>query len=148
MKLLYLLIAVVFLTALPADVLRAQTPLDEPYTVDYYYKARWGHADEFIRLYRKNHFPILERQVETGRFLSVYAVRPRYHMTEDARWDYRVTIVFKDVEAAYDPGNEAAIIEELYPDQETFRTEEQRRFEILDAHWDMPVVAVSLNTSE
>ena len=25
----------------------------------------------------------------------------------------------------------------LYPDQATFRNEEQRRFEILEAHWDV-----------
>lgn len=144
MKLLYPLLTAVLLTAVHAGILKAQTPLDEPYAVEYYYKARWGHADEFIRLYRKNHYPILERQVETGRFLSVSAVTPRYHMTEDARWDYRVTIVFRNVEAAHDPGDEALIIQELYPDQETFRAEEQRRFEILEAHWDMPVVPVAL----
>jgi hypothetical protein len=27
----------------------------------------------------------------------------------------------------------------LYPDQETFRREERRRFEILQAHWDVPI---------
>ena len=123
----------------------AQDPLDEPYAVDYYYKARWGHAGEFLELYKKNHYPILQRQVETGRFLSVSAVQPRYHPTEEGRWDYRVTIVFRDVAAAHDPGNEEEIILELYPDQETFRQEEQRRFEILDAHWDVPLTDVPLD---
>ena len=28
--------------------------------------------------------------------LQVSAVTPRYHTTEDGRWDYRVTIVFKN----------------------------------------------------
>jgi len=28
------------------------------------------------------------------------------------------------------------MIKQLYPDQETYKKEEQRRFEILDAHWD------------
>jgi len=32
----------------------------------------------------------------------------------------------------------------LYPDQETFKKEEQRRFEILLAHWDVPVSPVPL----
>jgi len=35
------------------------------------------------------------------------------------------------------------IARRLYPDQETFRREEQRRFEILDAHWDAPLTAVA-----
>jgi hypothetical protein len=27
----------------------------------------------------------------------------------------------------------------LFPDQQAYEREEQRRFEILDAHWDVPV---------
>jgi hypothetical protein len=146
-KLLHLTVslAVVALVTAAPGTSSAQNPLDEPYAVDYYYKVQWGHAEEFIELYKKNHYPILERQVETGRFLSVSAVEPRFHATEEGRWDYRVTIVFRDVAAAHDPGNEADIILELYPDQETFRREEQRRFQILDAHWDVPLTEVPLD---
>ena len=115
--------------------------LNQPYAIEYYYKVKWGHAEEFIALFKKNHLPVLLKQVESGRFLSVTAVRPRYHTTEDGRWDYRVTIVFKDVLAAHEsPEGEAAIKRALYPDQETFQREEQRRFEILLAHWDLPIV--------
>jgi len=28
-----------------------------PFVVEYYYKTKWGHADEFLRLFRKNHYP-------------------------------------------------------------------------------------------
>src|SRR5512134_859812 len=118
---------------------------DQAYVVEYYYKARWGYADEFIRLFRKNHWPILKKQVEAGRMLSVSAVRPRYHTTEDGRWDYRVTIVFKNMAAASDQASEEPIIKQLFPDQETFKREEQRRFEILLAHWDVPVVSVPVD---
>jgi hypothetical protein len=76
--------------------------------------------------------------------LRVEAVQPRYHATEDGRWDYRVTIVFRDAAAAHDATGEEELIRTLYPDQETFRREEQRRFEILDAHWDVPLSPVSL----
>lgn len=118
---------------------------DSPFAVEYYYKARWGHAEEFIELFRRNHYPVLRKQVENGRMLRVTATKPRYHATEDGRWDYRVTIVFKNVAAAFAPEvEEAAIKLELYPDQETFRREEQRRFEILQAHWDVPIADVAL----
>ena len=122
------------------------TAQDQQYVVDYYYKARWGYADEFIQLFKKNHWPALKKQIETGRIVSVTAVRPRYHATEDGRWDYRVTIVFKNLAAAHDPGAEEAIIKQLFPDQATFRREEQRRFEILIAHWDVPLVSVALDS--
>jgi hypothetical protein len=119
-------------------------PADAPFTVDYYYTARWGHADEFLRLFKKNHYPVLKKQVETGRLVSVSAVRARYHGTEDGRWDYRVTLVFRNVAAAHDNTAEEGIIKQLYADQETFRREEERRFQILQAHWDVPLVPVDL----
>ena len=66
-------------------------------------------------------------------------------MTEDARWDYRVTIVFKNATVANEPDpGEAALIKQMYPDQETFKREEQRRFEILEAHWDLPITPIDL----
>jgi hypothetical protein len=135
---------VVLVSAAPAAF---QNPprAEQPYVVEYYYQARWGHADEFIRLFRKNHYPVLRRQVESGRLLSVTAVAPRYHATEDRRWDYRVTIVFRNAQVASEPDpNLDAVVRQLYPDQETFRREEQRRFEILVAHWDVPTVVVDL----
>ena len=97
-------------------------PTERPFVVEYYYTAKWGHADEFIRLFKKNHYPVLKKQVDSGRMLRVSAIKPRYHATEDGRWDYRVTIVFKNVEAAFAPGSdEEAIKKELFPDQETLR---------------------------
>jgi len=120
-------------------------PQDQPFVVEYYYKAKWGYADEFIQLFKKNHYPILKKQVELGRMLQVTAVRPRYHTTEEGRWDYRVTIVFKNVAAATDSSGEEALIKQLYPDQPTYRREEQRRFEILIAHWDVPLIPVILD---
>jgi len=118
---------------------------EEPFVADYYYKAKWGYADEFITLFKKNHFPVLKKQMETGRILGVTAAKPRYHATEDGRWDYRVTIVFKNMAAASDQASEEPIIKQLFPDQATYKREEQRRFEILLAHWDVPVVSVPLD---
>jgi hypothetical protein len=133
----------------PRTATRASTKekhSERPFVVEYYYKAKWGHADEFIHLFRKNHYPVLRKQVEKGRMLRVFAIKPRYHATEDGRWDYRVTIEFKNVEAAFaPPSEEEAIKQELYPDQETFKREEARRFEILQAHWDVPIVEVPLD---
>ncbi|MEP7338875.1 MAG: hypothetical protein ABI977_14165, partial [Acidobacteriota bacterium] len=44
--------------------------------------------------------------------------------------------------AFHAPSEEEQIVKKLYPDQATFKREEQRRFEILIAHWDVPLVAV------
>jgi hypothetical protein len=66
-------------------------------------------------------------------------VRPRLHGTEDGRWDLRVTITWKDAATANDDFDPARITAELYPDKAAFEREEQRRFELLAAHWDLPV---------
>jgi hypothetical protein len=118
---------------------------DQPYVVEYYYKAKWGYADEFLTLFKKNHYPVLKKEMELGRMLKVTMAAPRYHATEDGRWDYRVTIAFKDAMVANDNFDSATIIKQLYPDQESYKKQEQRRFEILDAHWDLPIKDVSLD---
>ena len=115
-----------------------------PFVMEYYYKTKWGHADEFLALFKKNHYPVLKKEMELGRILRVTMTAPRFHTTEDGRWDYRVTIVFKDAAIANDNFDSAPLIKQLYPDQETYKKEEQRRFEILDAHWDLPIKEVNL----
>jgi hypothetical protein len=124
-------------------VASAQTS-DHPFVVEYYYKTKWGHADEFLKLFKKNHYPLLKKEVEMGRMLKVWMDQSRYHTTEDGRWDYRVTIVFKNAAVANETFDEDAIKKQLWPDQETYNHEEQRRFEILDAHWDLPIKTVDL----
>jgi hypothetical protein len=144
--LLALLVAAMILAFGVVGHLRAQsTATEKPYVVEYYYKTKWGHADEFITLFRKNHYPLLKKEVEMGRMLKVYGMAPVYHTTEDGRWDYRVTIVFKNAAVAHDGYDSAPLIKQLYPDQETYKKEEQRRFEILEAHWDLPVKDVDLD---
>lgn len=117
---------------------------EQPFVVDYYYKVRWGYQNEFIELYKRNHYPVLARQIEMGRILQVTAVTPRYHGTEDGRWDYRVTIVFRSAAAHMEEPDLEPILRELYADRARFEREERRRFEILLAHWDVPLVSVAL----
>jgi len=69
---------------------------NQPYTMEYYYKTQWGRQQEFLNLFLKNHYPLLLKEVEAGRLLSVKIETPANHMTEDARWDYRVTLTFKN----------------------------------------------------
>jgi hypothetical protein len=146
--LLVLLIVAAVLAFGMVEHARAQNApqTDKPFVVEYYYKTKWGHADEFIALFKKNHYPVLKKEVEMGRMLKVSAVAPVYHTTEDGRWDYRVTIVYKNAAVAHDGYDSAPLLKQLFPDQETYKKEEQRRFEILDAHWDLPIKEVDLET--
>jgi hypothetical protein len=141
-------LAVVFSLAVATPLLAQGAPpqggADQPYTVEYYYKVQWGHQQEFLDLFLKNHYPLLKRIVATGRMLSVKIDAPAYHTTEDGRWDYRVTIRYKNSTLATTSNpDEEALIKELWPDQEKYKREEQRRFEILAGHWDLPVTEIT-----
>src|SRR5438045_1977248 len=129
------LVALVFLlSALPlfAQGAPPQGGADLPYTMEYYYKVQWGHQQEFLQLFLKNHYPLLQKNVASGRMIAVKIETPANHMTEDARWDYRVTIKFKNSTVATTANpDEESMIKQLWPDQETYKREAQRRFEIL-----------------
>jgi hypothetical protein len=142
------LLLVLLLTAFAIPVLAQGAPpqgaANAPYTVEYYYKTQWGHQQEFLDLFLKNHFPLLRKIQQTGRITALKIETPANHMTEDARWDYRVTITYKNSTVATTANpDEEGFIRQLYPDQQTYKREEQRRFEILLAHWDLPVTNIT-----
>ena len=139
----------IFALAFAAHGLHAQgappsPAANAPYTIEYYYKVQWGHQQEFLDLFLKNHYPLLKKIVSTGRMTAVKVEAPAYHSTEDGRWDYRVTITYPNATAAVTSNpEEEAIIKQLYPDRATYKREEQRRFEILVSHRDLPVTDIT-----
>ena len=62
-----------------------------------------------------------------------------------AGWTFAVALTYKDTAAMMAPSGEDEIVRRLYPDQAKFRKEEQRRFEIVDAHWDVPLNELDLS---
>lgn len=109
-----------------------------PIEVLYFYRTHWGAHDEFVELFRRNHWPILRDQLEEGRFTAVEMWTPRFHGDGRADWDVLVSITYRDW-AAMEGRSEAEIARRLFPDQERYRAEEQRRFALLEAHWDVPL---------
>ncbi|MEO6222691.1 MAG: hypothetical protein ABIP90_05535 [Vicinamibacterales bacterium] len=113
------------------------------FVVESYYRVRWGDEDEFIALFHKNHVPFLRRQLEKGVLLEVRLDTPREHMPEDARWDLRMTLVYRDAAVAYqDEKITEADYSTIIKDdaaEEVFKREERRRFSLLLAHWDVNV---------
>jgi hypothetical protein len=117
---------------------KRRPPMAEPVTVLYFYKTRWGFHDEFVELFERNHLPILRAQVESGRLLSVHRFVPRIHGDGRADWDVLVTIAYRDW-AALESHSEEEIAKQLFPDLKKHRKDERRRFELLEAHWDVPL---------
>ncbi|MCW3093432.1 MAG: hypothetical protein JWP81_4501 [Ferruginibacter sp.] len=48
------------------------TKSESNFTIENYYKTRWGFADEFITLWKANHYPLLKKAIEKKAILSLY----------------------------------------------------------------------------
>ena len=114
------------------------------FTIENYYKTKWGYADEFIDLWKVNHYPLLKKAIEKGDIISVEAEKPKLHSGEDTRFDFKVTLVFKNEKLAFDPNLTEPYKKQLYPDLEKLKKDEQHRFELLIAHWDVMIEKISL----
>jgi hypothetical protein len=117
---------------------------DEAFIIENYYKVKWGYADEFINLWKTNHYPLLKKAIEKGDIISVTAEKPKLHSGEDTRWDFKVIIVFKNARLAFDPDLTTPYKKQLYPDLDKLAKDEQHRFELLLAHWDVMVDKIEL----
>jgi len=135
----------------PVGAFRTQAPAAQSgsrteKTTWYFYRVKWGFQDEFLDLFQRNHFPVLKEEMRRGRIVQLRTFVPTYHGDGRGDWTFAVSITYKDINAMTGPSGEDEIVKKLFPDQERFRREEQRRFEILDAHWDVPLNDVDMET--
>jgi hypothetical protein len=117
---------------------------NEYFTIDNYYKIKWGYAEEFIELWKTNHYPLLKKAKEKGDIIQVIAEKPKLHSGEDTRWDFKVILVFKNAKTAFDPDLTEPYKQSLYPNLEKLKKDEQHRFELLLAHWDVLIETIPL----
>lgn len=138
---------VLFFVVFNASLATAQAQpakAETSFSIENYYKVKWGFADEFIHLWKTNHYPLLKKAIEKGDIISVTAEQPKLHSGEDTRWDFKVTIVFKNSDKAFDAALTEPYKKILYPDAEKLKKDEQLRFELLIAHWDVMIDKVAL----
>jgi hypothetical protein len=123
----------------------AQTP--KPVIEEWVYRTKYGYKDEWWKIFKKYQIAILERQKQVGYVKEFTVFAPSLHTSEDSRWDYRVIIVRASADAP--PGqSEDEIAKQLFPDQATFKREENRRWELTLNHWDLPIHVVNLAGSD
>lgn len=115
---------------------------DKPYLVEWVYKVKWGHADEFWQIFKKYQIAVLNREKEVGYITSYAVYRPSLHTGEDTRWEYRIVITYRNQTSS---GHGAEITKQLFPDQATLKREENQRWELTDAHYDLPIHTIDPN---
>lgn len=89
--------------------------------------------------------PAFKKNIEKGDIISVTAEQPKLHSGEDTRWDFKVIIVFKNSDKAFDAALTESYKKLLYPDAAKLKKDEQHRFELLIAHWDVIIDKVALD---
>jgi hypothetical protein len=109
------------------------------YEVEWVYRVRYGFIDEWWDLFRKYQIPILEREKSLGYVLDYRIYHPQLHTDEAARWDYRVEITYRDFDGTR---HEEEIARTLFPDAATRKHDENRRWELTENHWDLPIYQV------
>ena len=147
---LLILFAASSLAALPAPAAQpepappAAQGAPGPVTVESYYRIRWGSFWDFMEIYGRHHAPILAELQRLGFIAAIRTETPLTHMAGDQRWDLRVTITYRDGNAAagsdpaYDRAARAAG-ERLFRDRDAHLAAETRRFAMIEEHWDVIV---------
>jgi hypothetical protein len=115
---------------------------DKPYLVEWVYKVKWGYADEFWQLFKKYQIATLNREKELGYVTSYTVYRPGLHAGEDSRWEYRIVITYKNISSS---GHGSEVEKQMFPDQATMKREENRRWELTEAHYDLPIHTIDPN---
>jgi hypothetical protein len=131
------------LTALPfifASTARAQATIgagDGKNTVSVdFYKVPPGKQDEWLALYKKYHFPIMQYQKAHGQVISETVYTRAIHQVSPS-WDFAIVIVAPPAEkrpkAEY---NRSQLIRKLFPDIEDYVKGEKARWSLTVEHWD------------
>jgi hypothetical protein len=129
----------------PFEAANGQPANKQPYVVEWVYKVKFGYQDEFWRIFQKYQIATLNKEKELGGVLKYEVFRPGLHTSEDHRWDYRIVIYYKDVASSL----QGSILEkQLFPDQVKMRHDEQRRWELTEVHWDLPIHQIDPNATE
>lgn len=143
----HLLGMTLLLASTPFAALAQRGAATGPVTAEYYYRIKWGSADEFKRLYERNHAPIMREMQKQGFITKMEVEEPFTHLAGGQRWDLRVSVTFPEAASAIVVGGafDKAFSEaskRLYPDKAKFDAEEAHRFSLLDEHWDVIVTPV------
>jgi hypothetical protein len=120
----------------------APSATEKPYLVEWVYKVKWGYADEFWQLFKKYQIATLNREKELGYVTSYTVYRPGLHTGEDTRWEFRIVITYKNISSS-GHGNE--VEKQLFPDRAEMKRGENRRWELTEAHYDLPIHTIDPN---
>jgi hypothetical protein len=140
MKVTALPVFLATMIALAGALASAQTteippPADSPVTMAVYYKVQPGKRTEWLTLYKKYHYPVMQQFVKDGVLKTVKIYQRRFRAQSPA-WDYEVVLVWRDWNAIEEGHvKEPGVIRRMYSDMSDYEHADQRRFELQTDVW-------------
>lgn len=131
---------IISLVSISSSLMRAQTieippPADSPLTMAVYYKMPPGKRTEWLALYKKYHYPVMQQFVKDGLIKSMKIYQRRFRAQTPA-WDYEVVLVWRDWNAIEEGHmKEPGVIRSMYADMSDYERADQRRFELQTDVW-------------
>jgi len=125
--------------AIAQSASNATATSEKPYLVEWVYRVKYGYKDEWWAIFQKYQIAILDKEKELGYVTDYTVFGPGLHTSEESRWDYRIEIAYKNQSAASHGGE---VGKKLFPDQQAVKKEENRRWELTENHWDLPIHTV------
>jgi hypothetical protein len=124
--------------AAPADNSGSKSSVDalRTYQVEWVYRVKWGHDEEFWSIFQQTQIPVLDKEKELGYVLSYKVFKPGLHTSEELRWNYRIVITYKDILSSTHGGE---LEKQLFPDQTAYAKDEKQRWELVLSHYDLPI---------
>ncbi|HZC22418.1 MAG TPA: hypothetical protein VE866_03700 [Candidatus Binatia bacterium] len=109
-----------------------------------FYRIAPGRQDEWMALYKKYHYPIMQYEIKQGLVKSETMYKRGVHELSPA-WDYVAVIVYRDLDAEVEVEKERAqVMKTLFPNKEEFEAGDRKRWELTTEHWDEKLVEVPM----
>jgi hypothetical protein len=109
------------------------------------YKVPPGRQNEWIALYKKYHFPIMQYQRAHGQVISETVYTRAIHQVSPS-WDFAIVIVApptdKRPKAEY---SRSELIRRLFPDIDDYVKGEKARWSLTVEHWDESWVEIDID---
>ncbi len=136
-KALVLSYMVIFLTSIAnAQGNNGRGKCMEPFGISFY-TVKGGYEDEWLELYMKWHYPLMQYALENGTLLQHKLLVPDGHSLGE-EWTFAVSFLFpssQDTKSA--TLDRAELIVELFGDQmDNYVAGEKRRWQLTIKHWD------------
>ena len=108
----------------------------QPFGISYYL-VEGGDEDEWLELYMKWHYPLMQYALDHGSIIEHKLFVPDGHGIE-AQWTFAVSFLFpSSQESTPAPLGRAELITELFGNQmDDYIAGEKRRWELTTKHWD------------